>query len=249
MHDPATPRMTDRDLADLAKPPQAPALTAALAPLAAAHAARSSYVIGQLGLSLDGRIATTSGESRYINGQDALRHLHRLRAMVDAVIVGAGTVTEDDPQLNVRHCAGTDPARIVIDPNGRVGPDARLWSATGARRVVVGGAVDLPGDVERITPPPGPLPAGWILHQLAALGLKRVLVEGGANTLGRFLDAGALDGLHLLYGRVILGSGKPGLDLAPLGSLKDALRPRTDTHVFDDGDFLVACHFDRLAQD
>lgn len=93
--------------------------------------------IGQLGQSLDGRIATISGDSYYINGAEGLDHLHRLRASVDAVLVGAGTVAADNPQLTVRRCAGRNPARVVIDPRGRLDPAARWLADDGARRILV----------------------------------------------------------------------------------------------------------------
>jgi len=124
----------------------------AFAPLFA-PVARTALVIGQIGQSLDGRIATASGQSRYINGPAAIVHLHRLRALVDAVVVGIGTVTADDPQLTVRRVEGPSPARVVIDPQGRILRSAKLLAADGCRRVVVtrpGAAPDLPGDVERL---------------------------------------------------------------------------------------------------
>src|SRR5215469_11553659 len=92
---------------------------------------RKPFVVGQLGQSLDGRIATATGNSRYINCPDAIQHLHRLRALVDAVIVGIGTVLADDPQLTVRRVVSNDPARVVIDPNGRLPPDARILAEDG----------------------------------------------------------------------------------------------------------------------
>src|SRR5262245_15144180 len=76
--------------------------------------------VGQLGQSLDGRIATPSGHSHYINGPAGLAHLHRLRALVDAVVIGVGTALADDPQLTVRRVSGPQPVRVVIDPNGRL---------------------------------------------------------------------------------------------------------------------------------
>ena len=79
-------------------------------------------VVGQCGQSIDARIATASGHSHYINGAEGLAHLHRLRALVDAVVVGVGTALADDPQLTVRRVAGPNPARVVIDPNGRLAP-------------------------------------------------------------------------------------------------------------------------------
>lgn len=84
------------------------------------HTGPEPVVIGQLGQSLDGRIATPTGASKYINGKEALRHLHRIRAEVDAVIIGVGTAIADDPQLTTRHVKGPNPARVVIDPHGRM---------------------------------------------------------------------------------------------------------------------------------
>src|SRR4029079_2769756 len=94
-------------------------------------------VVGQIGQSLDGRIATESGHSKYINGPAGLTHLHRLRALVDAVVIGAGTAIADDPQLTVRRAAGPQPARVVIDPNGRLDSKAKVFSADGVRRILV----------------------------------------------------------------------------------------------------------------
>ena len=87
--------------------------------------AAGCVTVGQIGQSLDGRIATLSGHSRYINGSQGLCHLHRLRALVDAVVVGVGTALADDPQLTVRHVGGPSPARIVVDPRGRIAPDRK----------------------------------------------------------------------------------------------------------------------------
>src|SRR4051812_19603362 len=82
--------------------------------------AEQPFVIAQLGQSLDGRIATSSGESQWINCDGALDHVHRLRALVDAVVVGVGTAVADNPLLNVRRVEGRSPARVVIDPWGRL---------------------------------------------------------------------------------------------------------------------------------
>jgi len=76
--------------------------------------------VGQIGQSLDGRVATETGHSHYINGPAGLAHLHRLRALVDAVVVGVGTALADDPQLTVRRVTGPQPARVVIDAGGRL---------------------------------------------------------------------------------------------------------------------------------
>lgn len=220
---------------------------AALAPILAAPADRP-FVVAQLGQSLDGRIATISGESRWINREQALIHLHRLRASVDAVVVGVGTVAADDPLLNVRRVPGRNPARVVIDPNGRMPAVAKLLAEDGARRIIIrppGGkpAHALPAGVEILPVPAqeGRMAPAEIVAALYAAGFKRLLIEGGAGTISAFIDAGAVNRLHVLVAPVIIGSGKTGLDLAPRPKLADALRPPATVHVFADGDVLFDC--------
>lgn len=202
------------------------------------------YVVAQLGQSLDGRIATPTGESRWINRGAALDHLHRLRAAVDAVVVGVGTVVADDPMLTVRRVPGRHPARVVIDPSGRVPAAARCLADDGVRRLVVGAAAQaLPAGVETIAiaGPGGHLAPERIVAALVDRGLPRILIEGGATTISAFMDAGMIDRLHVLVAPMILGSGRSGLSLAPIATLGAALRPRTSVHVLDDGDVLFDC--------
>ena len=97
-------------------------------------------VVGQLGQSLDGRVAAPTGHSHYINGPAGLAHLHRLRALVDAVVIGIGTALADDPQLTVRRVSGPHPVRVVIDPSGRLPASARLLANDGVRRIVLSGS-------------------------------------------------------------------------------------------------------------
>lgn len=204
------------------------------------------WIIGQIGQSLDGRIATVTGDSFYINGGDALDHLHGLRAGVDAVLVGAGTVLADDPQLTVRRVAGRSPARVVIDPRGRVPGSARVFADDGTARFVVHDAacapVYPPGVVGIALPRHGPhLCCAMIAAALAARGMTRILVEGGAATLSAFIDAGMIDELHVLVAPLLLGSGKSGLTLAPITRLAEAKRPPTEIRLFPDGDVLFVC--------
>lgn len=202
-------------------------------------------VIGQIGQSLDGRIATPSGHSHYINGPDGLIHLHRLRALVDAVVVGVGTAVADDPQLTVRRVAGAHPARVIIDPNGRLPPGARALTADSVRRLVVAAkqsSAKHPADIERIVLPArnGQIEPAAILSALAARGMRRVLVEGGAGTISRFLEAGCLDRLHIVVAPIILGAGRASLALAPVERVEHALRPRTRAHMLG-GEVLFDC--------
>jgi riboflavin-specific deaminase-like protein len=202
------------------------------------------FVVAQLGQSLDGRIATPTGDSKYINRPAALDHLHAIRAGVDAVLVGVGTVAADDPLLTVRRVPGRSPARVVVDPSGRLPRDAQVLRDDGVARIVITrpGAPHPPG-VERIALEAGPdgIPPLAILEALGARGFRRILVEGGARTISGFMDAGLVDRLHVLVAPMILGSGRTGLDLRPIGPLSQALRPRTRTHVLADGDVLFDC--------
>lgn len=201
-------------------------------------------MIAQLGQSLDGRIATLTGESRYINGRAALEHLHRIRACVDAVVVGAGTVIADNPRLTVRLCAGRSPVRVIIDPRARVPASVTCLSDQAVRtiRIQAGDAPALPGlEVIKLPAQNGSISPRAIVSALAQLGLRRLLIEGGATTISNFIDAGVIDRLHVLVAPVILGSGRPGLELAPIGKLCHAMRPATAVHVLGDGNVLFDC--------
>ncbi|PCM45631.1 RibD family protein [Marinobacter sp. ANT_B65] len=194
------------------------------------------HVIGQLGQSLDGRIATVTGRSRFINGEDGITHLHRIRALSDAVVVGAGTAAVDNPQLTVRCTSGTNPVRVVLDRNRRVPESHHLFTdgAAPTLRLVAGDYK--PGMAENyrqhaVTEIPclsrGPelLEPQFILEVLADLGLRKIFVEGGGMTVSAFLQAGLLDRLHVMVAPMIIGSGRPAFSLPEIDFLDDALRP------------------------
>lgn len=188
-------------------------------------------VCAVLGQTLDGYIATADGESRYINGAGGLVHLHRLRALSDAVLVGASTAVLDQPRLTTRHVEGPSPVRVVIDPRGRLpatssllhdgaAPTLVLRAGTGAeQRLSEQARVVHLGETGECIPPER------ILAVLSQQGLGRLLIEGGGRTVSRFLASGLLDRLQLLVAPVILGSGRPAVCLPPFERLAAALRP------------------------
>ena len=193
-----------------------------------------SRVIGQMGQSLDGRIATVTGASKFINGEDGITHLHRLRAVSEAVVVGAGTASTDNPRLTVRKASGVNPVRVVIDRNHRVPDSHHLFSdeASPTLRLVAGdyhaghklaprhGVTDVPclGHQETTDP-------AHILAVLADFGLRKIFVEGGGLTVSEFLNADLLDRLHVMVAPMIIGSGRPAFSLPEIRKLDSALRP------------------------
>jgi riboflavin-specific deaminase-like protein len=201
------------------------------------------YIFAQVGQSLDGRVATTTGDAADVSGPEGLCHLHRCRALADAVVVGVRTALADDPRLTVRLVPGRSPARVVIDPRGRLPDTARVLQADGARRLVIQSCARArPAGVEVVE-----LPAvdGWIAPEairtaLADRGLMRVLVEGGGVTIAGFLEGGLLQRLHVGIAPLIIGAGPSGLHTAPVARLADALRP--ETHVYGlESDVIFDC--------
>jgi riboflavin-specific deaminase-like protein len=212
-----------------------------LGPVAQAGA---RLAIGQIGQSLDGRICTESGDSHYVNGDAALTHLHRLRALVDCVLVGVGTVVTDRPRLTVRRVRGEQPLRAVLDPAGRAPPDVSPLAAGDDEpptlhlvgRTALAGLPPAAAHVRRLPVAIGDdrvAPAA-VLDALAGIGCSRVLIEGGATTLSGFVAADALDRLHVLVAPLLIGSGRPGLVLPPVTKLADARRPVMHTRKLDD---------------
>ncbi|HEY0293051.1 MAG TPA: RibD family protein [Hansschlegelia sp.] len=205
-----------------------------------------ALVVAQLGQSLDGRIATVTGASHFINGPAGIDHLHRLRALVDAVVVGVGTVCADDCRLTVRRVEGASPARVVIDPGGRAPLDAQIFADDGARRLTIRAegvprcpiagveTVHLPLSAGRIAP-------GDVVAALARRGLRRLLIEGGATTVSAFVAAEAVDRLHVMVAPLIVGSGRQGLTLAPVRDLAFAWRPQAAAYPLPGGDVLMDC--------
>ncbi|MFZ5893834.1 MAG: RibD family protein [Myxococcota bacterium] len=194
----------------------------------------ASLTIAHLGQSLDGRIATESGASRYITGQENLLHLHRLRALCDIIVIGARTAECDDPELTTRLVPGRNAVRVVLDPQLRVSPQRRLFNDGLAPTWIVCAAgcarqrtypagveiIEVPGSSAGLSP-------NAVLNALRARGKRWIFIEGGGVTISRFLSQGALDRLHLTVAPLLVGAGVPGLCLPALSDLTRALRPRT----------------------
>lgn len=195
---------------------------------------RTGHRVALLGQSLDGFIATRSGDSRYINGHASLVHLHRLRALSDAVVIGVGTALADAPQLTTRHVPGPHPVRVVIDPHARLPATSGLVTDGAAPTLLIRAADGRPCEtrlsaqataIHLPAKDDGCIEPATIVEALARRGLTRLLIEGGGITVARFLEAGLLDRLQLAVSPVIVGAGRPALPIRPAERLNQALRP------------------------
>ncbi len=208
------------------------------------------FVVAHLGQSLDGRIAIANGASHWVTGEQDIVHNHRMRALFDAVVVGAGTVRHDDPQLTVRAVPGPNPLRVVLDTRRQLGPEYRVFTDGEARTLLLC-AEDLAAPAERlgeaevvgIPARGGSLCLRAVLKCLAGRGLGRVFVEGGGITVSRFLAAGCLHRLQITIAPLIIGSGRPSITLPEVERVSAALRPEVRRFALGD-DLLFECRLD-----
>ncbi len=189
--------------------------------------------VGHLGQSLDGFIATHSGDSQFVTGQANILHLHRMRALCDAIVVGAGTVAADDPQLTTRHVSGPSPLRVVLDPMRRLGEHYKVFRDNAAEtlyiccRSVIGPTDSHVGRARLVgvSDTPNGMDVGEVTRLLRARGCYRIFVEGGGVTVSMFLEANLLDRLQVAIAPLIIGNGRPAIRLPPRSALSDCRRP------------------------
>ena len=198
-------------------------------PLCTAHARGDAFTVGHLGQSLDGHIAMDSGDSCFVTGPANITHLHRMRALCDAVVVGAHTVACDDPQLTTRQVPGDHAVRVVLDPGRRLNASHRLFRDGAAPTLVLfeGAGRGRLGEAEAIgvRGREGLLDLEEVLATLHGRGLDVVFVEGGGITVSGMLEAGLLDRLQVTVAPLIIGYGRPGLRVPAPASLEECPRP------------------------
>jgi diaminohydroxyphosphoribosylaminopyrimidine deaminase/5-amino-6-(5-phosphoribosylamino)uracil reductase len=177
------------------------------------------FVTLKVALTLDGRIATSSGDSRWVTGAEARAEVHRMRDRTDAILVGAGTARADDPRLTTRLPGrrGHDPIRIVLDSRRRALPrDLALFRGGSSAPTLLATTrrtVRVPAGVEVLRCGGGPrVDLDDLLSKLAMRGITHLLVEGGAATHRSFLESGAVDRVVAFVAPKILGGGRAWLD-------------------------------------
>jgi GTP cyclohydrolase II len=230
---------------DLGPPPDVGRLLGAVRPAEA-----KPYVVVKYAQTLDGRIATSSGDSRWISGEDERRVSHALRASCDAVLVGIGTVLTDDPQLTVRMVPGASPIRVVLDSTLRIPDRSRVLTDDEAATTIItaeSSPVARRAELRRrgvsvLVVPSGPfgvdLPAAILALRRA--GIRSLLVEGGARVITSFLSHGLADRMIVGIAPRVLGSGTDAVSDLGVTEVSKSLRiERRAVHLAGD-DVLIA---------
>ncbi len=207
------------------------------------------YVVLKYAQTVDGRIATRSGDARWISSEPERRISHALRAACDAVLVGVGTATVDDPRLTVRMVPGSSPLRVVLDSTLRLPPTARLLEGS-ARTIVI--TTDRSSDERRavlrgravavhvVDPDPRGVDLASALETLGTLGVRSLLVEGGARVITSFLAEKLVDRLVVGIAPTIIGTGIDAVGDLGVARVGEGIRlTNRSVHLAGD-DLLVA---------
>lgn len=192
------------------------------------------FVELKLAMSLDGKIATKTGDAKWISGEESRTQGHRLRVRHSAIAVGVQTVIQDDPSLNVRHVEGRDPVPIVLDSTGRIPLSSKLLQAPS--KVIIAtcsmseetekSILETGGQVWRLLEENGRVSIPALLERMATESLDSLLIEGGGEIAAAFLEAGAVDKVSFFYAPIIIGGrdAVPSIAGAGVEKVADALR-------------------------
>jgi len=212
---------------------------------------RMPFVTLKLAASLDGRIATASGDSRWISGEESRFEVHRLRNEVDAVLVGSGTLRTDDPQLTCRIAGGRNPWRIVLDGDLRIPLTAKVLHQVDGQKTIVAAGVAASASKQRAIEALGAqvwrLPrkhrqVAWrpLLRKLAGLGIVSVMIEGGGAIAASALEEKIVDKFLFFYApKIFGGDGRPMIDSMGLRRVKRAVGVKDWRFSRSGGDLLV----------
>ena len=176
---------------------------------------KEPFVILKVAATLDGKIATRTGDSKWISGEASRRFVHKLRDQVDGVLVGIGTVLKDDPLLTARARGGRDPYRIVLDSRLNIPEEARVIGTSPSKAIIAATALAPKDRIEKFEKrgvqififdsKEGKVDLRSCLSKLGEIGMMSLLVEGGSQVNGSFLDEGVIDKFFLFLSPKLIG--------------------------------------------
>jgi diaminohydroxyphosphoribosylaminopyrimidine deaminase/5-amino-6-(5-phosphoribosylamino)uracil reductase len=210
------------------------------------------WVHAKWAMTLDGKIATRSGDSRWISNETSRRRVHELRGRMDAIVAGIGTVLADNPQLTARPPGPRTPLRIVLDSQGRVPDDAivaqtahvipTLIAATDRLSATKRSALQAQGcEVVVLPSMDGHVSIAALLDELGKRRFTNILIEGGSGVFGGFLDVSAIDEFHVFVAPRLIGGATATGAVGGQGieRMADALRLSEWRHELLDGDLYI----------
>jgi len=188
--------------------------------------------------SIDGRIATKTGDSKYISSEKTLKLAHTLRKECDALIVGVNTIIKDNPQLTCRHVKGKNPVRVVFDSKCSTPPSSYIIQTAKEIRTIIfttnnadknrktltklgAEAISIPSDSEGMVDPVK------AVAKLCDLGLCRIFLEGGGKLITSFLRKGMVNRMIIVTAPVLIGEGISGIQDLNIEVLADAVKPKS----------------------
>ncbi|MAQ73552.1 MAG: hypothetical protein CMD49_04530 [Gammaproteobacteria bacterium] len=171
---------------------------------------KEPYVIGHLAQSLDGFIATNSGESKYISCKQNIEHIHRIRAISDVILVGAKTILYDNPMLTTRLVKGNNPMRLVLDPRDKIRDNKNIFKNPDKNSFKIIGMNKKNKNEKSFRLPTlkNNFKANNLLKLFKKLNKRIIFIEGGGYTISNFYESNLLNRFHLCLSPILIGQGK-----------------------------------------
>jgi diaminohydroxyphosphoribosylaminopyrimidine deaminase/5-amino-6-(5-phosphoribosylamino)uracil reductase len=186
----------------------------------------NSNLIGQIGQSIDGKIALNNGKSHYINEKESIIYLHCLRSISDGVLVGVNTIIKDNPLLTTRKIKGQNPTRLIIDPSLKLTNKYKIFKDNNKNIIFTNSSKRKKLYNTTIVKFPKKNFTFSIYKYLKKTSLKTILIEGGPTTLSHFIELKLLNYMQFIISPTIIGSGIDSLKLKPITNLKNAIRKK-----------------------
>ena len=193
---------------------------------------KKKFYIGQIGQSLDGKIALLNGNSHYINDKNSISYLHSLRSICDAVVVGVNTIRKDDPLLTTRAIKGSNPQRIIIDPSLKLTNKYQVFKDGMPNIIFTHSKINKKFNNTQIYKLPERNFTNLIHQNINRLGYKLVLVEGGSKTISKFLENKLLNIMQFIIAPTIIGSGINSINIEPISNLKNVIKTKNNIYKF-----------------